>query len=143
MAHKVAPALAAGNPIILRPASQTPVSSFKLAELVLEAGWPAGGIAVVPCKTKDANPLVEDNRIKLLTFTGSPAVGWELKSRAGQKFVTLELGGNAGNIVHNDADLPYAAAASPGADSLTLDSRASPCSGSTFTPTATKLLSMN
>lgn len=109
VAHKVAPALAAGNPIILRPASQTPVSSFKLAKLVLEAGWPAGGIAVIPCKTKDADPLVEDNRIKLLTFTGSPAVGWELKRRAGQKLVTLELGGNAGNIVHNDADIPYAA----------------------------------
>jgi len=109
VAHKVAPALAAGNPIILRPATQTPVSSFKLAQLILEAGWPAGGIAVVPCKTKDANPLVEDNRIKLLTFTGSPAVGWELKRRAGQKLVTLELGGNAGTIVHNDADLPYAA----------------------------------
>lgn len=109
VAHKVAPALAAGCPILLRPATQTPVSSFKLAELALEAGWPAGGIAVIPCKTKDADPLVEDNRIKLLTFTGSPAVGWDLKRRAGQKFVTLELGGNAGNIVHNDADVAYAA----------------------------------
>jgi glyceraldehyde-3-phosphate dehydrogenase (NADP+) len=109
VAHKVAPALAAGCPIILRPASQTPVSSFKLAQLVLESGWPAGGIAVVPCKTKDADPLVEDNRIKLLTFTGSPAVGWDLKRRAGQKYVTLELGGNAGAIIHNDADVPYAA----------------------------------
>jgi glyceraldehyde-3-phosphate dehydrogenase (NADP+) len=109
VAHKVAPALAAGCPILLRPATQTPVSSFKLAQLALEAGWPAGGIAVIPCKTKDADPLVEDNRIKLLTFTGSPAVGWDLKRRAGQKFVTLELGGNAGNIVHNDADVPYAA----------------------------------
>jgi acyl-CoA reductase-like NAD-dependent aldehyde dehydrogenase len=109
VAHKVAPALAAGCPIILRPASQTPVSSFKLARLALESGWPAAGIAVVPCKTKDAAPLVEDDRIKLLTFTGSPAVGWDLKRRAGKKFVTLELGGNAGNIVHNDADIAYAA----------------------------------
>jgi acyl-CoA reductase-like NAD-dependent aldehyde dehydrogenase len=109
VAHKVAPALAAGCPIILRPATQTPVSSFKLAQLALEAGWPAGGIAVVPCKTKDADPLVEDNRVRLLTFTGSPAVGWDLKRRAGQKFVTLELGGNAGNIVHSDADIAYAA----------------------------------
>lgn len=109
VAHKVAPALAAGCPIILRPASQTPVSSFKLAQLALDSGWPAGGIAVVPCKTKDADPLVEDDRIKLLTFTGSPAVGWDLKRRAGRKFVTLELGGNAGNIVHNDADIAYAA----------------------------------
>jgi len=109
VAHKVAPALAAGCPIILRPATQTPVSSLKLAKLVLEAGWPAGGIAVIPCKTKDADPLIEDGRIKLLTFTGSPGVGWELKRRAGQKMVTLELGGNAGTIVHNDADVPYAA----------------------------------
>ncbi|HLA45570.1 MAG TPA: aldehyde dehydrogenase family protein, partial [Aggregatilineales bacterium] len=83
VAHKVAPALAAGNPIILRPATQTPVSAFKLAELVLEAGWPEGGIAVYTCTTADATPLVEDNRIKLLTFTGSPAVGWKLKARAG------------------------------------------------------------
>ncbi len=63
----------------------------------------------MPCKTKDADPLVEDNRIKLLTFTGSPAVGWELRRRAGQKFVTLELGGNAGAIIHADADVTYAA----------------------------------
>ena len=104
VAHKVAPALAAGCPIILRPATQTPVSSFKLAQLAVEAGWPAAGIAVVPCKTKDADPLVEDDRIKLLTFTG-----WDLKRRAGRKFVTLELGGNAGNIIHKDADVPYAA----------------------------------
>ena len=83
VAHKVAPALAAGNPIVLRPASQTPVSALKLAEIVLEAGWPADGIAVVPCSTDTARPLVEDERIKLLTFTGSPAVGWGLKARAG------------------------------------------------------------
>lgn len=109
VAHKVAPALAAGNPIIIRPSSQTPVSSFKLGEVVLEAGWPAGGIAVVPCTTDDADLLVEDRRIKFLSFTGSPAVGWALKERAGQKPVTLELGGNAGTIVHEDADLPLAA----------------------------------
>ena len=109
VAHKVAPALAAGDPIIIRPSSQTPVSSFKLAEIVLAAGWPAEGIAVVPCTTQNADPLVEDNRIRLLTFTGSPAVGWKLKARAGQKPVTLELGGNAGVIVHEDADLDYAA----------------------------------
>ena len=109
VAHKVAPALAAGNPIVLRPASQTPVSSLKLAEIVLEAGWPSDGIAVVPCSTDNARPLVEDERIKLLTFTGSPAVGWELKSRAGRKRVTLELGGNAAVIVNDDADVAYAA----------------------------------
>lgn len=109
VAHKVAPALAAGNPIVLRPASQTPVSSFHLARIVLEAGWPEGGIAVVPSSTADAAPLVEDPRIRLLTFTGSPAVGWSLKGRAGRKRVTLELGGNAAVIVDRGADLEYAA----------------------------------
>ena len=109
VAHKVAPALAAGNPILLRPASQTPVSSLRLARIVLEAGWPADAIAVLPCTTDTARPLVEDDRIKLLTFTGSPAVGWALKKRAGRKRVTLELGGNAAVIVNDDADVEYAA----------------------------------
>jgi len=109
VAHKVAPALAAGDPIVLRPASQTPVSALKLAEIVSASGWPAGGFSVVPSTTQDASPLIEDDRIRLLTFTGSPAVGWSLKTRAGRKRVTLELGGNAGVIVHRDADLAYAA----------------------------------
>ncbi len=109
VAHKVAPAMAAGNPIVLRPASQTPVSALKLAEIVLGAGWPADGIAVVPCSVDVARPLVEDDRVKLLTFTGSPAVGWGLKTRAGRKRVTLELGGNAAVIVNDDADVAYAA----------------------------------
>jgi acyl-CoA reductase-like NAD-dependent aldehyde dehydrogenase len=109
VAHKVAPALAAGDPIIIRPASQTPISALKLGRVVLDAGWPAGGIAVVPSSTADAGPLVTDDRTKLLTFTGSPAVGWMLKAQAGRKRVTLELGGNAGVIVHRDADLAYAA----------------------------------
>jgi acyl-CoA reductase-like NAD-dependent aldehyde dehydrogenase len=109
VAHKVAPALAAGNPIIVRPASQTPVSSLLLAEIVLDCGWPAAGIAVVPSATDDAQPLVQDPRIALLTFTGSPAVGWALRARAGRKHVTLELGGNAPVIVHADADVSFAA----------------------------------
>ena len=109
VAHKVAPALAAGNPIVLRPASQTPISSLKLAQIVLEAGWPEEGIAVVPSTTADAAPLVEDDRLKLLTFTGSPEVGWALKNRAGMKRVTLELGGNAAVVVAADADAEYAA----------------------------------
>src|SRR5919205_658657 len=107
--HKVAPALAAGDPIVIRPASQTPISAIKLTEIVLEAGWPEGGIAVVPSSTDDARPLVEDPRIALLTFTGSPAVGWALRARAGRKRVTLELGGNAPVIVHSDADAAFAA----------------------------------
>lgn len=109
VAHKVAPALAAGDSIILRPASQTPVSALKLAEVIAESGWPADGFSVLPSSTDDAAQLVEDERIKLLTFTGSPAVGWALKSRAGRKRVTLELGGNAGVIVHRDADVKFAA----------------------------------
>jgi glyceraldehyde-3-phosphate dehydrogenase (NADP+) len=109
VAHKVAPAMAAGNPVLLRPASQTPVSALKLAEVVLDAGWPADALAVLPCSTEVARPLVEDPRIGLLSFTGSPAVGWALKSRAGRKRVTLELGGNAAVIVHQDADLDWAA----------------------------------
>lgn len=109
VAHRVAPALAAGNPVIIRPASQTPVTALLLAEIVLEAGWPADALSIVPSSTVDAAPLVEDERIRLLTFAGSPAVGWDLKRRAGRKRVTLELGGNAAVIVHEDADLDYAA----------------------------------
>ena len=109
VAHKVAPALAAGNPIIIRPASQTPLAALILAEIVYEAGWPVDGFAVLPSSTDAARPLVEDDRIKLLTFTGSPAVGWGLKAKAGRKRVTLELGGNAAVIVHKDADVAYAA----------------------------------
>ena len=109
VAHKVAPALAAGNPVIIRPASQTPVSAILLGEIAVRAGWPAAGYSVVPSTTQDAAPLVEDERIKLLSFTGSPAVGWDLKRKAGRKRVTLELGGNAAVIVHRDANLTYAA----------------------------------
>jgi acyl-CoA reductase-like NAD-dependent aldehyde dehydrogenase len=109
VAHKVAPALAAGNPILIRPSTKTPVSALKLGEVILEAGWPPEGFAVLPCTTEDAERLVQDERIRMLTFTGSPAVGWSLKARAGRKRVTLELGGNAGVIVHRDADLDYAA----------------------------------
>jgi acyl-CoA reductase-like NAD-dependent aldehyde dehydrogenase len=109
VAHKVAPAFAAGDPVVLRPASQTPISALKLAEIIAVSGWPAEGFSVVPSATQDAVPLIEDERIKLLTFTGSPAIGWDLKTRAGRKRVTLELGGNAGVIVHSDADLGYAA----------------------------------
>ena len=108
VAHKVAPAIAAGCPIILKPAPQTPISSFLLAEVIQESGWPEGALAVMPLSNDDAAVLVADDRIKLLTFTGSAAVGWQLKNHAGKKRVTLELGGNAAVIVHSDADLPYA-----------------------------------
>ncbi len=109
VAHKVAPAIAAGCPLILKPAPQTPVSSLLLAEIVAESGWPEGAFAVMPLSNENAALLVSDDRIKLLTFTGSAAVGWQLKSHAGKKRVTLELGGNAAVIVHSDAELTYAA----------------------------------
>ncbi len=108
VAHKVAPAIAAGCPLILKPAPQTPVTALLLAEVVHDAGWPEGAFAVMPLSNDDAASLVSDPRIKLLTFTGSAAVGWALKNKAGKKRVTLELGGNAGVIIHSDADLAYA-----------------------------------
>jgi acyl-CoA reductase-like NAD-dependent aldehyde dehydrogenase len=109
VAHKVAPALAAGNSIILKPASQTPLSALRLAEEILKTEWPAGTIQVLPMDSQNAHLLVEDPRIKMLTFTGSPLVGWALKNKAGHKRVTLELGGNAGVIIHHDADAEQAA----------------------------------
>jgi acyl-CoA reductase-like NAD-dependent aldehyde dehydrogenase len=108
VAHKVAPAMAAGCPIILKPAPQTPISSLMLAEIIDSSAWPDGAFAVMPLSNDNAGLLVEDDRIKLLTFTGSAAVGWALKNKAGKKRVTLELGGNAGVIVHSDADIAYA-----------------------------------
>jgi glyceraldehyde-3-phosphate dehydrogenase (NADP+) len=109
VAHKAAPAIAAGNPIILRPGPRTPVSALKLGQIILDAGWPAEALAVFPCSNDDTLRLVEDERIRLLTFTGSAPVGWMLKSRAGRKRVTLELGGNAAVIVHADANVAWAA----------------------------------
>src|SRR5438874_2997517 len=109
VAHKVAPAIASGCPIILKPAPQTPLSSLLLAEGVEQAGLPDGAFNVLPLSNEDAGLLVTDERIKLISFTGSAAVGWEIKRRAGKKKVVLELGGNAGVIVHSDADLQYAA----------------------------------
>jgi acyl-CoA reductase-like NAD-dependent aldehyde dehydrogenase len=108
-AHKLAPAIAAGCPIVHKPASQTPISALKLAQIVLDCGWPQEALSVLPMSSADAAGLAEDERFKLLTFTGSPVVGWELKRRAWAKKVTLELGGNAGVIVHSDADLARAA----------------------------------
>ncbi|MFQ5466388.1 MAG: aldehyde dehydrogenase family protein, partial [Thermodesulfobacteriota bacterium] len=109
VAHKVAPAMACGNPIIIKPASKTPLSALLLGEIITAAGWPAGGVSVVPAPGASAERLLADDRVKKLTFTGSAAVGWRLKERAGHRRVTLELGGNAGVIVHGDADLELAA----------------------------------
>ena len=109
VAHKVAPAIAAGCSMVLKPAPQTPLSSLLLAETIQQAGWPDGALNVIPLSNEDAGILVTDDRIKLISFTGSASVGWEIKKRAGKKKVVLELGGNAGVVVHSDADLAYAA----------------------------------
>ena len=109
VAHKVAPAIAAGCSMVLKPAPQTPLSSILLAEVVQQAGWPDGAFNVVPLSNEDAGLLVTDDRIKLISFTGSASVGWQIKKNSGKKRVILELGGNAGVIVHTDADVSYAA----------------------------------
>jgi glyceraldehyde-3-phosphate dehydrogenase (NADP+) len=105
VAHKVAPAIAAGNSIVLKPSSQTPISALILSKIALEAGLPPGGFDVVPCSGQVASAVVSDPRLRMLTFTGSAAVGWDLRARAGKKRVTLELGGNAGTIVEPDSGL--------------------------------------
>ncbi len=109
VAHKVAPALASGNPILIKPAPQTPLTALLLGEVALEAGVPPGGLNVVPCDNSLAERMVVDPRFKLLSFTGSASVGWMLKAKCGKKKVTLELGGNAGVVVEPDADLDLAA----------------------------------
>lgn len=109
VAHKVAPAIAAGCTIVLKPAPQTPLTSLRLAQIIEDAGWPAGALNVLPLSNEDAAKLVTDDRIKLLSFTGSTAVGWGLRQKAGKKRVVLELGGNAGVVVCGDANLEYAA----------------------------------
>jgi acyl-CoA reductase-like NAD-dependent aldehyde dehydrogenase len=106
--HKVAPAIAAGCPIVLKPATQTPTSCLKLAEIIDGTAWPKGALSVVPASREAAEPLVSDERVQLLSFTGSPAVGWAMKARSGKKKVVLELGGNAAAIVDESADLAQA-----------------------------------
>jgi len=109
VAHKVAPALAVGNPIVLKPAPQTPLTSLLLGEVISKLGLPDGMVSIVPCTNAVAERMVTDDRFAMVSFTGSAAVGWKLKAKAGRKRVVLELGGNAGVIVEPDADLDYAA----------------------------------
>ncbi len=109
VAHKVAPAMASGCSMVLKPAPQTPLTALLLAEAVQQAGWPDGALNVVPLSNEDAGLLVSDDRIKLISFTGSASVGWDIKRRAGKKKVVLELGGNGGVIVHSDTDIEFAA----------------------------------
>ena len=101
--------MAAGCTIVHKPPPQTPLCSLLLGEIIQAAGWPAGGMSVLPLSNTDAEGLVTDPRVKMLSFTGSAAVGWELKRKAGKKRVALELGGNAAVVIHRDADLGYAA----------------------------------
>lgn len=108
-AHKIGPALAAGNPVVLKPAVQCPTLLLRFAEIAHLAGVPAGALNVVHCHPPAAERLATDERIRLLSFTGSAQVGWHLKNIAGKKRVLLELGGNAGAAVHSDADLAHAA----------------------------------
>jgi acyl-CoA reductase-like NAD-dependent aldehyde dehydrogenase len=111
VAHKVAPAMAAGCPVILKPAPQTPFTALALGEVILKAGWPEEALAVLPLSNLDTAWLAEkEDRIKLVSFTGSAKVGWELKAHSSRKRVLLELGGNAAMIVHGDwPDLDEAA----------------------------------
>jgi len=109
VAHKLAPCLAVGSSMVLKPARQTPLEALALAEIVHEAGAPPGAFNVVNCEPAVGETLASDDRYPFLTFTGSVPVGWGLKKRAWRKRVALELGGNAACIVHQDADLDYAA----------------------------------
>ncbi|MFW9929089.1 MAG: aldehyde dehydrogenase family protein [Candidatus Thorarchaeota archaeon] len=109
VSHKIAPALAVGAPIILKPASKTPISALLLGKIITSTNWPKEAISIIPCSGKSASPLVEDQRVKVLSFTGSAEVGWNLKKRCGKKKIILELGGNAGVIVHSDANIQYSA----------------------------------
>jgi len=104
VAHKIAPAIATGNTIVLKPSSNAPVTALMLGEIISMTALPRGVLNIVPCAGGEAAQLIEDERFKAISFTGSPAIGWPLKSRSGRKRVTLELGGNAAVIVERDAD---------------------------------------
>lgn len=107
-AHKIAPAIASGNPIVLKPPSKDPLTMLTVAEIIEAAGAPAGSVSILPMTRELGDRMVADERFKLLTFTGSPSVGWRMKDRAGKKKVVLELGGNAGVIIDKTADLDWA-----------------------------------
>jgi acyl-CoA reductase-like NAD-dependent aldehyde dehydrogenase len=104
-AHKVAPAIAVGCPFVMKPASRTPLGAIIMGEVLAETALPKGAFSILPAHREGADLFTTDERLKLLSFTGSPGVGWDLKARAGKKKVVLELGGNAAVIVDHDADL--------------------------------------
>jgi glyceraldehyde-3-phosphate dehydrogenase (NADP+) len=103
--HKIAPAIAAGCPVILKPASSTPLSTLELAKIIDKTKLPKGMVSILPMNRKTGNLLVTDDRIALLSFTGSPEIGWSLKKQSGKKKVVLELGGNAGVIISKGTDI--------------------------------------
>ena len=108
VAHKVAPCLAAGNPIVIKPAPQTPLTACLLGSIILETDLPPGSISILPCEDQVAEMMVQDSRVQALSFTGSVTVGWMLKNKAGKKRVLLELGGNAGVIIEPDTSMELA-----------------------------------
>ncbi|WP_310476970.1 aldehyde dehydrogenase family protein [Sandarakinorhabdus sp.] len=108
-AHKIAPAIAVGCPFVMKPASRTPLGAIIIGEVLAETNLPAGAFSILPAHREGADLFTTDDRLKLLSFTGSPDVGWDLKARAGKKKVVLELGGNAAVIIMPDADLDDAA----------------------------------
>ena len=108
VAHKVAPALATGNTVVLKPSPKTPLTALLLGEVLQAAGMPPGQVNVVTCRNEEVSLLLNDPRVRKLSFTGSPAVGWELKSRAGARRITLELGGNAAVLLNQDAEFEAA-----------------------------------
>ncbi|MBI4702682.1 MAG: aldehyde dehydrogenase family protein [Deltaproteobacteria bacterium] len=105
VAHKIAPALAVGCPFVLKPASSTPLGALIIGEILAETDLPEGAFSILPCQGAEAEVLATDERIKLLSFTGSPAVGWALKAKSGRKKVVLELGGNAACVLDEGTDL--------------------------------------
>jgi glyceraldehyde-3-phosphate dehydrogenase (NADP+) len=109
-ANKIAPAMACGASITLKPPPQDPLTSLRLLDVIRRSGYPEGGVNVVPCHVEVAQLLIEDPRVRLITFTGSAKAGWSIRAKAGTKRVALELGGNAGVIIEPDADLEWAAA---------------------------------
>ncbi len=110
VAHKIGPAIASGNTMVLKPASKTPIVALLLARIIEQSDLPKGAVSILPGASSEALPLLEDERVRLVTFTGSSEVGWHIKQHCGKKKVVLELGGNAGVIVADDANLDWAVA---------------------------------
>jgi len=108
VAHKVGPAIASGCPIVIKPATKTPISALLLAEVIDKTELPKGALSILPGLSSDAAPLIKDKRVKLVTFTGSAEVGWWIKANSGDKKTVLELGGNAGVAIADDADIDFA-----------------------------------